>query len=122
MGALGIGLVDIGTVSYSGGASNPGAKVTRSQRSFTVKAPLGIRIGSSGRVSGTASVKAWLEEPAEPYRIYLDNVLLGSRPVSIGGYTPLGLTHHDLDVVVPRDVSGTQADLRAIIDFQVVEN
>lgn len=122
MGALGSGVMDLGPVSYSSGASNSGVKVTRSRGSFTVKAPLGIKIGSAGTIAGTASLKAWLEIPAEPYQIYLDNVLLGPQPVPVESETPVGISHHDLEIVVPRSASGTKADFRATIAFEITEN
>lgn len=122
MGALGGGVMDIGAVSYSGGASVSGIEVKRSGHSFTVQAPIGIKIGSAGKLSGTALVKAWLEVPDDPYQIYLDHVLLSSQPVSIGSETPMGITHHSLEIVVPRSASGTETEFQATIAFEISEN
>ncbi len=122
MSAMGGGVLDIGTVSYFGGTSNKGIRIERADQDFSIIAPLGVKIGTTSSSSGTASLKAWLSLPVEPYQVYLDNVLLTLQPTAVDSATAMGITTHALKIVVPRSANGASADFKATIGFEITEN
>jgi len=122
MSAMGGGVLNIGTVSYFGGTSNKDIQIERGDENFSIIAPLGVKIGDAGGSQGTASIKAWLSLPVTPYQVYLDNVPLSLQPTAIDSETVMGVTSHALKIVVPRNASGTSADFKATIGFEITEN
>lgn len=122
-GANGIGVLDLGKVSWGGPAAVHGVNIQHQPRSFLVETSLGMQIGDTSTQGGTALLKAWLESPVDPYRVYLDGVPLSLRPVCVDAQTQVGVvTRHQLKISVPVDTSEKQATLQTQIALQVVQN
>src|SRR5579875_513530 len=122
MSAMGGGILNLGTVSYYGGSTNKGIQIQRNDENFAVTAPLGVKLESGSSSSGTASLKAWLSMPVDPYQVYLDNVLLTLQPTAIQNAMAMGVTTHALKNVVRRSANGSSADFKASISFEITEN
>jgi hypothetical protein len=121
-GANGVGVLNLGKVSW-GVAVVHGVKIQHQPRSFFVEASLGMQIGDSSVQGGTALLKAWLESPVDPYRVYLDGVPLSLQPVCVDAQTETGVvTRHQLKISVPVNTSEKQAALQTQIALQVVQN
>lgn len=123
-GAQGVGMVNLGSVSYAAGSSVPGVKVSRAHNGFFVETAVGLRIGNVGVSGGaTAILKAWLDSPSGPYRIYLDGVELTTQPAMVDSQTELGVvTRHELRIQVPSTASEKDSSLQTQISVQVVRN
>jgi hypothetical protein len=124
VGAEGVGTVNLGKVSYAAGSDMPGVKVQRLQRGFFVQTSVGMRIGNAASTAGeTVSMKAWLQSPADPYRIYLDGVELTTQPVIVNARVLTGIvTRHELKIHVPSNTSDKESSLQSEISLQVVRN
>ncbi len=124
VGAEGVGTVDLGKVSYAAGSDMPGVTVQRAQRGFFVQTSVGMRIGNVASVGGeTVSMKAWLQSPADPYRIYLDGVELTTQPTMVATRMLTGVvTRHELKIHVPSNTSDKESSLQSEISVQVVRN
>jgi|SRR5579875_1665965 hypothetical protein len=124
VGAEGVGTVNLGKVSYAAGSNMPGVKVQRLPRGFVVQTSVGMRIGNAASAGGeTVSVKAWLQSPADPYRIYLDGVELTTQPVIVNARVLTGIvTRHELKIHVPSNTSDKESSLQSEISLQVVRN
>ncbi len=122
--AQGVGVLNLGKVSYIGASSVPGVKIQRAQNAFFVESSLGVQIGNSDSMGGgTAMLRAWLESPVDPYQIYLDGVPLTAQPICIDARTALGVvTRHQLKIRVPSDASERESKLQTEIGLQVVRN
>lgn len=122
-GANGLGVLDLGKVSWAGAAAVHGVKIQHQPRSFFVETFLGMQIGDNTQQGGTALLKAWLESPADPYRVYLDGIPLTLRPVCVDAQAQVGVvTRHELKISVPVDTSEKQATLQTQIALEVVQN
>lgn len=122
-GADGVGVLNLGKVSWAGSADVHGIRVQHQPRLFFVETALGVQIGDTAAQGGTALLKAWLESPADPYRVYLDGVPLTQRPVCVDAQTQVGVvTRHQLKISVPVDTSEKQASLQTSIALEVVQN
>lgn len=122
-GAAGFGVLNLGTVSYAGVASVPGVRIRRADGAFDVETGLVLRIGNQDPFGGTAMVRAWLETPVAPYRIYLDGVRLTQQPVCVKSRARVGVaTQHRLRIRVPSNTSESQSTLQTEISLQVVSN
>jgi hypothetical protein len=122
-GADGVGILDLGKVSWGGAAIVHGVKIQHQPRSFFVETSLGMQIGDSSVQGGTALLKAWLESPVAPYQVYLDGVPLSQHPVCVDAQAETGVvTRHQLKISVPVNTSEKQAALQTQIALQVVQN
>ena len=123
-GANSVGVLNLGAVSYSGPADSHGVRIERQAHGFTVATLLGVRIGKSQfGSSGTASLKVWLDQPVQPYRIFFDDVPLTLQPVCVNAQTQIGVvTRHQLKIRVPSNTTDKQAQLQTVISMQVVRN
>ena len=90
---------------------------------FVVAAALGVKVGKSDLGGGTATLKAWLESPVDPYRISFDNVPLSLDPVCVDAQARLGVvTRHQLKINVPANTSEQQSSLQTEIAVLVIRN
>lgn len=124
LGAQGVGTVNLGNVSYAAGSDKPGVTVQRAQKGFYVQTAVGMRIGNVAGMSGeTVSMKAWLQSPANPYRIFLDGVELTTQPTMVDTRVFTGVvTRHELKIHVPSNTSEKESSLQSEISVQVVRN
>lgn len=119
----GVGVLNLGTVSYVSRPQLRGVNIERQDSSFDVSATLGMRVGTENVPGETVILKAWLTAPAQPYRIFLDNVELSRQPVCVDAQMLSGVTtRHELRVRVPRDASQEQSKFEAVISMQAVMN
>lgn len=123
-GTQGVGMIDLGKVSYASGSDERGVKVQRASRGFYVETTVGLRIGNLVSLSGeTVSMKAWLQAPATPYQIYLDGVELTAQPKMVDGSILTGVvSRHELRIHVPPDTTENESSLQTQIAVQVVRN
>ena len=122
-GADGIGVLDLGKVSWGGPPAVHGVTIQHQSRSFLVETALGMEIGDSTDQGGTALLKAWLEAPVDPYQVYLDGIPLTLRPVCVDAQAQVGVvTRHQLRISVPVNTSEKEAALQTQIALQVVQN
>jgi len=123
MGAQGVGVLDLGRVSYAGRAQSSGVQIRRLAKAFDVTAPVGVQVGNNNDAGQSVTLKAWLASPAAPYRVFFDDVQLSSQPANVNTRLQAGiLTRHELRVRVPTDASDEQAKLQTVISMQVVQN
>lgn len=121
--AQGVGFLNLGKVSYAGSVQSRGVHVDRLTKAFDVSTSLGLRIGTINDTGQSVWLKAWLGSPVEPYRVYLDDVLLTEQPKSVESRVETGvLTRHTLRIRVPVSTSEEQSNLHATISLQVVRN
>jgi len=123
MASDGVGLLNLGPVSYSGQVQNRGVEIKRHLKTFDVATQLGVLVGNEGMVGQSVTLKAWLTAPVGPYSVFLENVQLGSNPVAVDSHLQLGvLTRYELTVRVPVNTSDEQSKLQTLISMQVVRN
>lgn len=117
------GVLNLGKVSYAGEPEFAGIAIKRHLRNFSVETSVGVKIGA-GTLSGqTAVLKAWLETPSDPYKIYLDDVPLTLQPVSVSSNAQLGVVMPlHLKIEVPLNTSESQSALQSVISVQVIRN
>lgn len=121
--AQGVGFLNLGKVSYAGSVQSRGVHVDRLEKAFDVTTSVGLRVGTSNDTGQSVWLKAWLGAPVEPYRVYLDDVLLTGQPASVASQVEMGvLTRHTLRIRVPVNTSEEQSNLHATISLQVVRN
>lgn len=117
------GVVNLGKVSYAGEPEFSGVAIKRHPRNFSVETSVGMRIGSATLSGQTAILKAWLETPSDPYKIYLDDVPLTLQPVSVSANAQLGVVMPlHLRIEVPLNTSESQSALQSVISVQVIRN
>ena len=120
--ADGVGVMNLGKVSYVG-KSGPGVQIERHARNFDVATEVGILVGNQGMIGQSATLKAWLVAPIDPYSVYFGDVQLGRNPVSVDSRLRLGvLTPYQLKVRVPVDAPEQKSDLQTVISMEVVQN
>lgn len=124
VGAQGVGAVNLGNVSYAAGSNMPGVSVQRSQTGFYVQTTVGMRIGNAASTGGeTVSMKAWLQSPVDPYRIYLDGVQLSTQAAVVDTQVLTGIvTRHELRIHVPSNTSEKESSLQSEIAVLVIQN
>jgi hypothetical protein len=122
-GVEGVGILNLGNVSNVGRPELAGVNIQQLQHGFAVTATLGVQVGKSDLGGGTATLKAWLESPVDPFRIAIDNVTLSLEPVCVDAQTPLGVvTRHQLKINVPSNTSEQQSTFQTEIAVLVIRN
>lgn len=122
MAAGGQGTLDLGRISFFGGATNDGVTVVRRGKSFVVSTIFGLRVGSEAS-TGTAKLIGLLTQMNANYRISVDGVRLALTPQVIQMAVKYGaVTEHRLDIEVPADNPEVAAQLFQSVAFQVLAN
>jgi hypothetical protein len=123
LAARGVAILNLGNVSYAGRPELSGVSIQRLQRGFSVTATVGVQVGKGDLGGGTATLKAWLQSPIDPYSISFDNVPLSLEPACVDAQTRLGVvTRHQLKIDVPSSTSEKQSSLQTEIAVLVVRN
>jgi hypothetical protein len=116
----GQGALDLGSVSYLGGAVSEGVSVTRHGRRFTIATIFGITTGPEN-ADGTATLLANVTQPEAQHRVLLDGVPLQLAPQVIQvGIKPGATSQHRLQIEVPADAPESAASLLNAIALQLV--
>ena len=117
-----LGTLDLGRVSYRGGAATDGVTITRRKGSFVVSTVFGLRVGSASG-TGTAKLVGMVTEVNANNRVSVDGVRLTVVPQVIQMALPCGaVTTHRLEIEVPTDAPAIAAQVAQSIAFQVVAN
>lgn len=117
-----LGTLDLGRISYMGGATTEGVTVTRKKKSFVVSTLFGLRVGSESG-TGTAKLVGMVTEVNANNRISVDGVRLTLVPQVIQMAMPCGaVTSHRLEIELPTDAPDIAAQVAQSITFQVVAN
>ncbi len=120
--AGGQGTLDLGRISYMGGASVEGVTIIRKKNSFVVSTVFGLRMDSEPN-TGTAKLIGLVTAVNATNRISIDGVRLTALPQVIQMAMPCGaVTSHRLEIEVPVDAPEMAAQVAQSIAFQVVAN
>jgi len=122
-GTAGHGALDLGAVSYGGGAFSPNVNVQKLQGRFVVSTKFSLSIQQSSQQLSTAMVMASLAVPESSFVLRLDGLKLGTVPQMIQGQARVGtITIHRLEIEVPSSVTEKNSQLQNAITFQVIAN
>ena len=115
----GQGALDLGSVSYLGGAVAEGVSVTRRARHLVISTVFGVTAGPDS--VGTAELLACVTQAEALHRVFLDGVPLQLAPQVIRIGIKAGVvSEHRLQIEVPADQPETAAHLLSAIALQLV--
>lgn len=118
----GQGTLDLGRVSFFGGATNDGVTVIRRGKSFVVSTVFGLRVGSESS-TGTAKLIGLVTQMSANHRISVDGVRLAVTPQVIQMALKYGVvTEHRLEIEFPVENPEVAAQLIQAVAFQVAAN
>jgi len=122
-GTAGHGALDLGAVSYGGGAFSPNVNVQKLQGRFVVSTKFSLSIQQSSQQLSTATVMASLAVPESSFVLRLDGLKLGATPQVVQGQARLGvMMQHRLEIEVPSSITEKNSQLQNAILFQVIAN
>ena len=117
----GQGTLDLGPVSYLGGAQREGVTVIRRKQRFAISTWFGLRAGGGSGAGGTAKLLAFVTQLNPQQKVYIDGVRLTTAPqVNQMGIRFGAVTQHRLEVEVPADAPEMVAQSFNAISFQVL--
>ncbi len=115
-------MLDLGRISFFGGATNDGVNVVRRGKSFVVSTIFGLKVGSETS-TGTAKLIGMVTQVSANHRISVDGVRLSLTPQVIQMAVKYGaVTEHRLEIELPTDAPEVAAQLLQAVAFQVLAN
>lgn len=119
----GHGALDLGAVSYGGGAFSPNVNLQKLHGRFVVSTHFSLSVQQSSPQLSTATVLAALAVPEPAFVLRLDGLTLGTTPQVLQGQARMGVrTQHRLEIEVPSSVTEKNSQLHNAILFQVIAN
>ena len=117
----GQGTLDLGPVSYLGGARRDGVTVVRHKQRFVISTWFGLKAGGGSAASGTAKLLAFVSQLSPLQKVSLDGIRLTQVPQIVQVGVRYGaVTQHRLEVEVPVDAPEMVAQSINAISFQVL--
>jgi hypothetical protein len=118
----GVGTLDLGQISYMGGATTEGVNIVRKAKSFVVSTRFGLKVGAAS-AAGTAKLIALVTQVNANSRVSVDGMRLTVMPQVVqmaAAYGAVG--SHRLEIEIPIDAPEALARVAESIVFQVVAN